>query len=467
MSKLFRRTSLILATLLVVALSLVGLGNAQAFEPTIRNVIVMVGDGMGIGAVTLGRNAVVGQEGRLAFELFPATGLVSTYSANNIVTDSAAAGTALATGYKTNNGVIGMAPKPGSPTELIKVKTLLEAAQEAGKSVGLVSTNTVYDATPAAFGSHWGTRGGSSEIAAQIFDKHVDVILGGGYDQFLPNTVKGGKRADGRNLLDEAKKAGYAVVANAGELKAAMGQTKLLGVFTPSYMNYVKDRMFLDSPEPALKDMTNAALAALKQNRKGFFAMIEGARVDHAAHAVDIPGVIAEMKEFNEAVQAVVDFARKDGHTLVIVTADHDTMGLSISESVDYALLSKVQISPELMSLKMTRDANKVFLADSVRQVFADYAGITDLTDAEVAIVQSVSGRLTYQIGYEIGSIIAARANIGSLTSVVRAIGGTGGHTANLVPLYAFGPRASRFVGMKDNVEIPRIIAEIAKLKLQ
>ena len=212
--------------------------------------------------------------------------------------------------------------------------------------------------------------------------------------------------------------------------------------------------------------MTRATLAALSKNKEGFFAMIEGARIDHAAHAADIPGVIAEMKEFNEAVAEVVDFARKDGQTLVIVTADHDTMGLSISESVNYDLLSKVKVSPEFMSLKMARDANKVFTAESVRGVFAEYAGITDLTDAEVAIVQAVSGKITYQIGYEIGSIIAARAHVGSLLSSVRAIGGTGGHTANLVPLYAFGPFASRLAGMFDNVEIPKIIADLFGVKL-
>lgn len=466
--KIFRRVSFAAVTLLVVALAVAGLGNAAATTPQIRNVIVMVGDGMGIGAITLGRNAIVGQEGRLAFETFPVTGLLSTYSANGIVTDSAAAGTALATGYKTYNGVIAMAPRQAAQggTEFYPVKTLLEASQEAGKAVALVSTNTVYDATPAAFGSHWGTRGGSDEIAAQIFDKKIDVILGGGKDRFLPKGVDVGKRADGRDLIAEAKKAGYTVVGNASELKSATGKARILGLFTPSYMNYVKDRQFLGAPEPSLKEMTGVTLVALSQNKKGFFAMIEGARVDHAAHAVDIPGVVAEMREFNDAVQAVLDFAKKDGHTLVIVTADHDTMGLSVSESVNYDMLARVKVSPEFMGLKMARDANKVFTAESIRQVFAEYAGINDLTEAEVAIVQSVSSKAAYQVGYEIGSIIAARANVGSLLSSVRAIGDTGGHTANLVALYAFGPNAARFAGMRDNTEVAKIIAAVFGLKL-
>lgn len=463
--KLTRRVSFCFIALMAVVMAFAGLGNVSAATPQIRNVIMLIGDGMGIGAVTLGRNAVVGQSGRLAFETFPATGLVSTYSANNIVTDSAAAGTALATGYKTNNGVIAMAPKAGT-NELVSVKTLLEASQEAGKTVALVSTNTVYDATPASFGSHWGTRGGSDEIAAQILAKNVDVILGGGLDRFLPKGTGVGARADGRDLLAEAKKAGYAVVGNASELKAAVGQPKLLGLFTPSYMNYVKDRQFINSPEPSLRDMTDATLATLSKNKKGFFAMIEGARVDHAAHAADIPGVVAEMKEFNEAVQAALEFAKKDGHTLVIVTADHETMGLSVSESVNYDLLSKVKVSPEFMGLKIERDANKVFTADSIRKVYADYAAITDLTDAEIVIVQSVSAKPPYQVGYEIGSIIAARAHVGCLLSSVRAIGGTGGHTANLVPIYAYGPNAARFNGTKDNIDIPKIIAELFKVKL-
>lgn len=458
----------LLVVLLVMALVLAGIAGVRAAEPSIRNVIFMIGDGMGFGAVTLARNAVVGQEGRLSFETFPATGFVSTHSADNIVTDSAAAGTALATGYKTNNGVIAMVPRKNAQgqAEMASVKTLLEAAQEAGKSVGLVSTNTVYDATPAAFGAHWSTRGGSDEIAAQIFDKRVDVILGGGLDRFLPAGTAPGKRADGRDLVAEAKKAGYAAVFNDAQLRDAAGQPRILGLFNASYMCYVQDRLFTNAPEPSLPAMTRAALLSLAKNEKGFFAMIEGARIDHAAHAADIPGVIAEMREFHEAVAAALEFAKKDGRTLVVVTADHDTMGLSISESVNYALLAKIKVSPEYMALQMKRGDDKVFLADSIKQVFAEYAGITDLTPAEVAVVQAVSGKATYQIGYEIGSIIAARAHVGCLTTEVRAIGGTGGHTANLVPIYAFGPSAGRFAGMQDNTQIPKTIAEISDLKL-
>ena len=193
--KKLRRALILFVPLLAMVTMFLALSGVQAASGPIRNVIFMVGDGMGIGAVTIGRNAIVGQAGRLSFETFPALGLASTYSADNIVTDSAAAGTALATGFKTNNGVIAMVPRKNAQgqVEMVGVKTLLEAAMEAGKSTGLVSTNTVYDATPASFGSHWGTRGGSDAIAAQIFDKKIDVS-----PRRRPRPVPAGRRRRGQ-----------------------------------------------------------------------------------------------------------------------------------------------------------------------------------------------------------------------------------------------------------------------------
>lgn len=187
--------ALVLLFSVVVWASLPGLAGALA-----KNVILLVGDGLGFGPIQFARNVLAGPGGRLSFERLPYVGLVTTYSANQWVTDSAAAATAMATGYKTNNGMVSVKPD-GTP-----VKTVLEAAQGAGKAVGLISTNTVYDATPAAFGAHWGKRSGSDAIAAQLVDRKIDVILGGGSDQFFPKGVGPGKRGDGKNLWTKRRR---------------------------------------------------------------------------------------------------------------------------------------------------------------------------------------------------------------------------------------------------------------------
>ncbi|MDI6870550.1 MAG: alkaline phosphatase [Bacillota bacterium] len=448
------RSGLVVILILSAVLWLSAVSLAQ-----VKNVILLIGDGMGFGAIQYARNILVGPDGRLAFEKLPFVGLVTTYSANQWVTDSAAAATAMATGYKTNNGMISVKPD-GTP-----VKTVLEAAQETGKAVGLISTNTVYDATPAAFGAHWAQRSGSDAIAAQLVSRKIDVILGGGSDQFFPKGVGPGKRGDGRNLVDEAKAAGYTYVTNAAELAAA-GGTKLLGLFHPSYMNYQSDRDEVKSEEPSLAEMTAKALDVLSKDPDGFFLMSEGARIDHMAHTAEVAGVVREVKDFEAAVEVALKFAAGRKDTLVIVTADHDTMGLAVTEPFKPDVIRKVKASPEYMALQMKKDANGVLTEESIRQVMADFAGITDLTPAEVATIQGTSKLASYKQGYEIGSIIAARANVASLTPAVRAIGETGGHTGNQVPLYATGPDAQLFAKVLDNTDIARLVAQAMGISL-
>lgn len=448
MKRKYARSSAVLVFLIVALLTFSSLSLAGQ----VKNVILMVGDGMGFGAIQYGRNILVGPEGRLSFEKLPYVGLVTTYSADQWVTDSAAAATAMATGYKTKNGMIAVKPD-GTP-----VKTVLEAAQEAGKAVGLISTNTIYDATPAAFGSHWGQRSGSSAIAAQLVEHKIDVLLGGGADQFFPKGVGPGVRADGVNLVEQAKAAGYTYVANATELAAASG-AKLLGLFTPSYMDYQYDRPLVKRDEPSLAEMTQKSLDLLSKDADGFFLMSEGARIDHMAHTAEVAGTVAELKDFDAAVQVALKFAEGRGDTLVVVTADHDTMGLGVTEPFKLDVIQKVKASPEYMAIQMKKDASGQFTEESIKQVLADFAGITDPTPAEIAIITGVSKQATYKQGYEIGSIIAARANVASLTSAVRATGGTGGHAGNQVPVYATGAEGQLFAGVLDNTDLARRLA--------
>lgn len=444
----------VLLTLVLAALPLMALAAAP-----VKNVILLVGDGMGFGAVQFARNMLVGPGGRLAFERLPYVGLVTTYSADQWVTDSAAAATAMATGHKTRNGMISVKP------DGTEVKTVLEAAQEAGKAVGLISTNTIYDATPAAFGAHWGQRSGSDQISEQLVAKRIDVLLGGGSDRFLPKGVGPGKRGDGKNLVEEAKVAGYAYATNRAELAAARGE-KLLGLFNPTYMNYVLDRDELKSEEPSLAEMTAKALEILAKDPDGFFLMSEGARIDHMAHTAEVEGVVAEVKDFEAAVQVALKFAAEHRDTLVVVTVDHDTMALAVTEPLKRDIFAKVKTSPEYMALQMKKDASGILTEESIRQVMADLAGIDDLTPDEIAAIQATSKDLTYKQGYEIGSVIAARAQAGALLPSVRAQGGTGGHAGNQVPLYATGPAAESFAGVIDNTEIAGLLAQAMGVSL-
>ena len=463
MKKLFAMRKLIVLVSVVFILSFTVLTMAVAESAVVplpvKNVIFLIGDGMGIGQILVGRNASVGLDGRLVLETLPEVALINTHSlSDNLITDSAAAGTSLATGYKTENGMVSVLP------DETPVKTLLEAAQERGMATGLISTNTIYDATPATFGAHTKSRSMYEEITAQFLERKIDVLLGGGKDRFLPSGVDVGKRKDGRNLIEEAEGLGYIYVDNTTALKLAKGD-KLLGLFHKSYMNYVldKDDYGVEFTEPTIAEMTEKAIAILSRNPNGFFLMSEGARIDHAAHAVDVSGVIAEVLAFDEAVKIALDFAKKDGDTLIVVTADHETMGFDISEPLDYDVLSKMKVTPEYMAIKLKKDDNGVFTTESIREVFAEveYAGITDLSEDEIAVIQAVSDQYSYKVGWEIGSVISARANMGSMSTEVRALSPTGGHTANMVPLFAYGPGAEIFSGVLDNTDVARIISTL------
>lgn len=444
-----------LAVVLVFLLACTAVATGAPQPARAKNVILCIGDGMGFGAIQLARNVLLGPDGRFVFETFPNVSIVTTHSLDNPVTDSAAAATAIATGFKTNNGMISMLP------DGTKLTTILEAMQKAGKATGLIATNTIYDATPAAFGSHWNTRGGSEQIAAQLFDAGIDVLLGGGRDQYLPAGKGDGKRKDGRDIMSEAPAKGYTVVTTKDELAAAKA-SKVLGLFHASYMNYQNDRAYLGTAEPTLTEMTAKALDVLSGAKDGFFLMVEGSRIDHAAHAGDLAGVVAEVDDFARAVNVVYEFAKASPDTLVIVTADHDTMGLSVTEPLDYKALRTVKVSPEFMGLKLEKGADGKFAADSIRKVFEQFTWIRDLRDDEIQLVQSMSGQAAYKVGYAVGAVIAARVNMGIVAPQVQVKSPTGGHTGNPLPLYAVGPGAEKFFGTIDNTQIPRKIAEAA-----
>ena len=292
--------------------------------PRPENVILFIGDGMGQAHRTAARWSASGQNGTLTMNALPAKGQARTASANNPVTDSAAAATALSTGVKTNNGVIGQDPG-GNP-----LTTILERAQARGMAVGLVTNTHMAHATPAAFAAHVPSRYMMTEIARQLLASEVDVLLGGGEDDFLPTTATGcypqsGERTDGHDLIAEATAAGYAYVCDRAALVALppTSTTRLLGLFADKGMA----RPFA----PSLAEMTQKAIAILSQDPDGFFLMVEGGQIDWAAHDNEAANVISDTLGLNAAVAAAQTYAATATHTLIIVAADHETGGMSTS----------------------------------------------------------------------------------------------------------------------------------------
>jgi alkaline phosphatase len=284
-------------------------------------ILLFIGDGMGESHRTAARWKAVGLSGSLAMDTMPFSGWSRTSSANSPVTDSAAAATALATGVKTNNGVIGQDP---DGNDLI---TILERARAKGMSVGLVTTTQMAHATPAAFATHVPDRGMMTEIARQMLAAEVNVLLGGGEDDFLPVTVNGcypepGKRTDGRNLVDEAVAQGYVYVCDADSLAAVdpTSTDRLLGLFADGGLS----RPF----SPTLAAMTQKAIGILSRDPEGFFLMVEGGQIDWASHSNDAVDAISDTIWLDEAIAAGQTYALNTDDVLLIATADHETGGM-------------------------------------------------------------------------------------------------------------------------------------------
>ena len=345
-----------------------------------KNIIIMIGDGMGASHRTAARIVKTGvQQGKaiapLAMDLFPVTGMVETASLNSIVTDSAPGAACYSTGNKSNNNQQGVFPDDTTNNgDNPRVELIGEdLARTQGKSLGIVTTADVFDATPAAFGSHTQARSAGTGICDYYLDEAVPkanlaVLLGGGRKWFLPSAVTGSARTSGtdygypadvntgwgvsnlaspvtRDLLADFQTAGFTYAPDRTALNSiAPGTTKLVGLFTLSNMNIAMDKIagrrgtstitsdygFPD--QPTLDEMTDKALQVLKTNPNGFVLMIEGASIDKQAHNMDTERWILDTVEFDYAVEKVRQFATNaaNGETLALITADHECAGVAI-----------------------------------------------------------------------------------------------------------------------------------------
>lgn len=298
-------------TLFLVAFNLL---IAQNVKP--KNIIILIGDGMGINYV----GASLLQDPNSPFKEFKTIGLSITCSADKLITDSAAGATAIATGHLTNNKYVAVDTLGNS------LYTIFEHAEKLGFSTGVVVTASIAHATPGAFLGHSISRYDQNLIASQIVEQNFDVIIGGGLKYFLPKNLSG-EREDNRNLMDDLKSKDYSLPKNFAELNTLPKSiTKLYALFEMDGLPESSKRNY------TLGDLTKTALNHLKNDKDGFILMIEGSQIDWAGHDHKSKELIDEMNDFSSSVTEALNFAKEDGNTLVVITSDHETGGMSVTK---------------------------------------------------------------------------------------------------------------------------------------
>lgn len=433
-------------------------------KASFKNILVFMADGCSSSHITLTRWY---KGSLLHLDRMHLAG-VQTYGAESIITDSAPAATAFACGVKTSDKMLGVLPDkttvPGvfssdSETRMKPVASVLEVARLTGRSTGIIATSNIQHASPAGYTAHWPVRSDYNEIAEQQVYGNLDVVLGGGEQYLLPKAM-GGARTDGEDLITVLRQRGYDYVKTAEEMKSSTGD-KLWGMFAEDAMAYEMDRARQAPDQPSLAEMTAKALGVLSKNPNGFFLFVEGSKVDWASHANDPIGVISDLLAFDSALALGLDFAEKNGDTLVLAFSDHGNGGLTIGNTFTDANYSKlppsVFIDP-LKKAKLTGEGLEMELGSGptetkIIQMFEAFFGIADLTAAEIEAVKKAG---IGSLNYTAGPILSKRAALGWTTT---------GHTGEDLPFYHFG--LGKPLGMIDNTDIALICADGMGLSLE
>jgi len=503
-----------LVLVIIFAMNILAINVNEAKLPNgqIKNIIVMIPDGMSIDGVTLSRwyKAYDAKSGKIDSNIALAmdelaSGLVRTYWSDGktigAITDSAPAATAYASGIKTNDKYLGVTP--GSTP----VATILEASKLIGKSTGIVVTCQVQHATPAAYTSHYNDRSKYDIIGEQQAYNGIDVMLGGGA-KYLASPY----RKDFENIINEIKVMDYNYVTTKNEMNE-ITEGKIWGMFeypenADAAMAYDMDIKETAPEQPSLADMTKKAIEILSQNEDGFFLMVEGSKIDWAAHANDPIGLISDILAFDDAVKVALDFAKADGNTMLLIMTDHGNGGITIGDSSTDASYSKDPVSKFIAPLKKAtltgegvafkfgaeriaafeamkavndidiKDADgedkegeeeaEKLSADEIKDITAkfnqesaiivkamkNYYGIDDLTEEEIeAIMETPDASMNYTVG----PMISKRAALGWTT---------GGHTGEEVNLYTYMPDDVHITGVIDNTDIAGICAGVWEINL-
>jgi alkaline phosphatase len=385
-----------------------------------RNVILFIGDGVGISYWTAARFA----SDELAIEDFKVLGLVDTRSSDSDVTDSAAGATAYSAGIRTYNGAIGVGP------DSLPVKTVLELAKEKGMATGLVATSSITHATPASFAAHQPAREMEFEIAADLVEAGVDVLLGGGVRWFHEEV-----RPDGADLLSPLIENATFVTSAKDLENAPLGRAdRLVGLFADNQMPSARDR------SPTLPQMTRAAIEVLRDDPDGFFLMVEGSQPDWRGHGNEtLERVTAEMLDFDAAVGVATEFQSQVPETLIIVLADHETGGLGLEVAQD---------SLALMAVADRLDET----SEELNGVLGLLMGATQTAVREQAIRMGI-----------VAQQIRALASVSGSTQTLIADYTSPDHTGEMIPLFAKGPHAELFSGIIDNYVVGQQLMELVR----
>ena len=492
MKHMFRKKVLIS----LVILYIVGVAGMALGADAPKYIFYFIGDGMGPAqrqaAQYFHKVETQNPDAKLVMNSLPHSALVTTHADNTLITDSAAAGTAMATGYKTTNAVIAKLPDGRD------VKTIAEAAREKGYAVGIATSVRITHATPAAFSAHNMSRSRENEIAIDQVNSGFEYYAGGGYRHFVakenPQGLKS-KRKDDRDLVAELKDKGYTTFVGENSRDAFRALTpqkgqKVFAALAYSALAYEIDRRnSLAGPNamPSLAELTDKGIEVLANQDKPFFFMVEGGKIDWAAHCHDAAATIWDTLAFDDAIAKAFDFYQKHPkETLIIVAADHETGGMAMGISMDskgYFLklgeLLKVKVSTEDVLSGVYPKLYKEHQDKSVRQgLFFDYLaenfGLTDLTPGERDMLIKAmetehknqtlpsAEQITYGYAFSptmiaVGHLVSYRARL-NWTSYV--------HTASLVSLSAIGSGAEKFSGFMDNTGIPKTLASIIGVKL-
>jgi alkaline phosphatase len=476
------------AAVLAVSLTLIASAAMAAAAP--RYVFYFIGDGMGPAqrqsAQYVYKIQTENPEAKLFMNSLPVSALVTTHSDNTMITDSAAGGTALASGFKTTNGVVGKLP------DGTDIKTIAEAARDAGYAVGLATTTRITHATPAAFSAHNMSRGNENEIAVDQLNSGFDYLAGGGFRNFVARGNKTGlksKRKDDRDLVAEFQAKGYKTFIGdkaRDEFRAYTPKKgdKVLAPLAYSALGMEIDRINAKDKTnamPALSELTAKGIELLAAQDKPFFMMVEGGRIDYAAHCNDAAGTVFDTLALDAAIGRAYEFYKAHPEeTLIVVAADHETGGMAMGISLDskgYFLnldeLLKVKASAEdvLMYVypRMIKDYPEAAKRQNAYLAYvAENFGLTDLNKRELAKLTAAmetedrnqtlpaDQQTTYGYAYTptmiaVAHLVSERARI-SWTSYV--------HTSSLIALSAIGNGAEGFMGFKDNTDVPRIMAK-------
>ena len=441
-----------------------------SFAKTPKYVFYFIGDGMGPSHVVgteyyLGElQGEIGRPTKLCFTQFTNSAFVSTFSKSNGVTDSAASGTALATGSKTKNGYLGVT------MENEPVYSVAYAAKEAGYAVGVSSTVSVSHATPGAFYAHQPGRSRYAEIAEDMLKADYDFYAGGDL------LCAAEKREE---IYAAAKEQGYTIARGFEDYKQNGKNAKKLMLYQKEVATDLPYAIDREEGDLTLAQITEAGIEYLmnkSKNKKGFFLMVEGGKIDYASHADDGATMLNEVIDFDNAIKVAYEFYKKrPNETLIVVTADHETGGLVLGYSGAYALNLKLLAAQKVSADKMgsiLRRASRARMElrwERVQELLKENFGLWDAV--EVTKEETHELRSYFEQAYATTDIAKRESKLTSIATRAKqminhkALLSWAGpnHSASFVPLFAIGAGAEKFNGVIDNTDIPKMIKKIAK----